>query len=184
MALAALELAILKAKGLTPEQLAALEAAGVSTKTDFGTIGTPETLMEVLPGVDAAVAAKVMEWATGVASKPAQASGEARVILDSADVVYCVHCNARQPKDYKSGDLCPSCGKQAEPVLSCYWCGHSGPGKFCRSCGAEFVSLAEFDLAVMLKREGVAKEEIARKLRGMEPSEKDALWSRVQRIRG
>ena len=44
------------------------------------------------------------------------------VIIDSADIVHCCYCSARQPKDYKSGDLCVACGKQAEPVLTCFWC--------------------------------------------------------------
>jgi hypothetical protein len=69
-------------------------------------------------------------------------------------------------------------------VQSCYWCGQSGPGKFCRGCGAEFVPLAEFDLAVLLKREGVAKDEISKRLYGMPTSEKDILWGRVRRVRG
>jgi hypothetical protein len=184
MGIPVLEQTILKAKGLTAEQVAALEALGIGGKADFGTVGTADTLAEILPGLDAAVAARVMEWAVGAAPKAAAAGAPAaaeRMIIDSSDAVYCVHCKTRQPKDYKSGDLCPSCGKQAEPVQSCYWCSHSGPGKFCRSCGAEFVALSEFDLAVLLKREGVAKEEIARRLHDMSPADKDTLWGRVKR---
>jgi len=175
-----LEQNILIAKGLTAEQLNALAAAGVQAKADFATIGDAATLCEVLPGLDAAVAAKVMEWAVGIpAAKPAD-----KLVLDSPDAVYCLHCNARQPKDYKTGELCPSCGKQAEPVQSCYWCSSGGPGKFCRGCGAEFVPLAEYDLALLLKREGVAKDEIARRLKSMSQADKDVLWGRVRRIHG
>ena len=174
-----LEQNILIAKGLTAGQLNELAAAGVLAKADFATVGDAATLREVLPSLDEAVAAKVMEWALGV---PAP-KGE-KLVLDSPDVVYCLHCDARQPKDYKTGELCPSCGKQAEPVQSCYWCSSSGPGKFCRGCGAEFVPLAEYDLAILLKREGVAKEEISRRLKGMSSAEKDVLWGRVRRIHG
>jgi predicted amidophosphoribosyltransferase len=139
-----------------------------------------------MPALDPAVAAKVMDWAVGAAAAPRpQATTEtAKMIIDSADAIYCTHCNARQPKDYKTGDLCPSCGKQAEPVQSCYWCANSGPGKFCRGCGAEFVPLAEYELAVLLKREGVAKDDIARRLKTMDQAEKDSLWSRSRRIHG
>lgn len=179
-----LEQNILMAKGLTTEQLQQLVSAGVRAKADFGTVGDTETLLQLLPGLDGAVAQRVMEWAVGAAAAARPAGEAAKVVIDSPDAVYCVHCNARQPKDYKTGELCPSCGKQAEPVQSCYWCSASGPGKFCRSCGAEFVSLAEYDLAVLLKREGVAKEEIARRLKAMKPEEKDVLWGRVRRIHG
>ncbi len=187
-----LEQTILKAKGLTDDNLAFLTAAGVAGKADFATIGSVETLLEVMPDLAPEVAQKVMDWAIGPKAPAAApqvvttvASSEpTKVIIDSADITYCIHCNAKQPKDYKSGDLCPSCGRQAEPVVSCYWCAHTGPGRFCRSCGAEFVPLAEFDLAVLLKREGVAKEEISRKLKAMPAEEKDSLWGRVNRVRG
>jgi hypothetical protein len=182
-----LEQTILKAKGLSAEQLEQLATFGVNAKSDFATIGSVDTLLEVMPALDPTVAGKVMEWAIGVAaSSPARPAGTepGKLVIDSPDAVYCVHCNARQPKDYKTGELCPTCGKQAEPVQSCYWCSSSGPGKFCRGCGAEFVPLAEFDLAVLLKREGVAKEEISRRLKGMDSAEKDVLWGRVRRIHG
>ena len=183
-----LEQTILKAKGLTPENLEFLQAAGVASKADFATIGTAQTLAEIMPGLMPEVARKVMEWAVGAvpaAVTPMVVEAPAnKVIIDSADITYCLHCKARQPKDYKSGDLCPSCGKQAEPVQSCYWCAQSGPGKFCRGCGAEFVPLAEFDLATLLKREGVAKDEISTRLRTMAASDKDILWGRVRRVRG
>lgn len=184
-----LERTILKAKGLTEENLVSLASAGVASKADFATIGTFETLIEIMPDLTPEVARKVMEWAIGHAA-PVQGattvdSGATnKVVIDSADITYCVHCKARQPKDYKTGDLCPSCGKQAEPVQSCYWCGQSGPGKFCRGCGAEFVPLAEFDLAVLLKREGLPKDDISKRLSSMTTAEKDILWGRVRRVRG
>jgi len=186
-----LERNILKAKGLSDEQVTALTIAGVGSRSDLQTVGDAETLAELLPEIDPDVAAKIMEWATGHAHTKTAAAGVAggtvvggNVVLDTADVVYCVHCGAKQPKDYKSGDLCISCGKQAEPILSCFWCSASGPGKFCRSCGAEFVPTAELDLAVLLRREGLPKDDIPKKLRGMTAEDKDILWGRVRKMRG
>jgi hypothetical protein len=184
-----LEQTILKAKGLTEDHLAFLNSAGVASKKDFATIGSVDTLLEVMPGLDKEVARKVMDWAVGPVGVSAQGAevlpnNAGKLMIDSSDVTYCIHCNARQPKDYKAGDLCPACGKQAEPVQSCYWCAQSGPGKFCRGCGAEFVPLAEFDLAVLLKREGLPKEEISKRLKTMSGPEKDVLWGRVRRVHG
>jgi ribosomal protein L40E len=185
MSFSILEQTILKAKGLTAEQLDGLAAVGVNTKSDFATIGDVATLLEVMPGLDTAVADKVMEWATGASAPARPLSPEAtKMVIDSADAIYCLHCNARQPKDYKTGDLCTTCGKQAEPVQSCFWCSSSGPGKFCRGCGAEFVPLAEYEIALLLKREGVAKADIANRLHAMDKSEKDVLWSRARRMNG
>jgi hypothetical protein len=184
-----LENNILRAKGLNEAQVTALTQAGITSKADLQTVGDAETLCDLVADLTPDVAARVMEWATGRA--PAQAAatvaastGGGKVVLDSADVVYCIHCGAKQPKDYHSGDLCVACGKQAEPILSCYWCSASGPGKFCRACGAEFVPTAELDLAVLLRREGLPKDEIPKKLRTMSPAEKDDLWGRVRKLRG
>jgi predicted RNA-binding Zn-ribbon protein involved in translation (DUF1610 family) len=177
-----LETNILKVKGLSDDHLAALTAAGVDSKASFETIGDAATLAELVPGLDPAVAQRVMEWA-GVAPKAAAPAPQQRTIIDTADVVYCVHCNAKQPKDYKSGDLCPSCGKQAEPILSCHWCGASGPGKFCRSCGSEFVATADYDIALLLKRDGLPKDEIPKRLASMTTADKDQLWARIRRGR-
>ncbi|HLJ44942.1 MAG TPA: hypothetical protein VKU01_02975 [Bryobacteraceae bacterium] len=180
-----LEKNILRAKGLADSQVAALAEAGIASKQDLLTVGDATTLAELVPGIDPAVAARVMDWATGRVQAQAQAAAVVggSMLLDSADLVYCVHCGAKQPKDYKSGDLCIACGKQAEPILSCYWCSASGPGKFCRTCGAEFVPTAELDLAVLLRHEGLAKDEIPTRLRTMTIQAKDDLWGRVRRMR-
>jgi hypothetical protein len=181
-----LEKNILAAKGLTAEQLSDLEAAGISTKEDLKTVGDPATLKELIPALDGSIADRVMAWATGQAAAPVSvpmASG-AKMLLDTSDVVYCTHCSAKQPKDYKSGDLCIACGRQAEPILTCFWCSASGPGAFCRSCGARFVPPAELDLALLLKQEGLAKDEVPKRLDGMSQADKDLLWGRVRRRRG
>lgn len=177
-----LETNILKAKGLSDAQLKKLIKAGIASRADFATVGDAATLTQLVAGIPPEVAAAALAWATGSAA-PA-AGGGAAVTIESADAVYCVHCKTKQPKDYKSGDLCVSCGKQAEPILSCYWCSASGPGKFCRQCGAEFVATAELDLAILLKREGLPKDEVPRKLKGMGAAEKDVLWGRIRKSRG
>jgi hypothetical protein len=180
-AFSTLEKNILKSKGLSDAQLKKLAKAGINTREDFKTVGDPATLAELVAGISKDVAAAVLAWATGGV---AAAAVGGNVVVESADAVYCIHCRTKQPKDYNSGDLCVSCGKQAEPILSCYWCSSSGPGKFCRQCGAEFVATSELDLAVHLKREGLSKDEIPKKLRSMSASDKDALWGRIRKTRG
>jgi len=185
-----LETKILGAKGLTAEHLEALSAAGVSSKDELKVIGDAATLRELVPEIDVEIAERIMNWATGqaVATGRAMPSGAnaagGKMLLDTTDVVYCVHCSAKQPKDYKSGDLCIACGRQAEPILSCFWCSASGPGVFCRSCGAKFVPPAELDLALLLRQEGLPKDEIPRRLASMTQADKDLLWGRVRRSRG
>jgi len=179
-----LEQRILLAKGLTDAQLAQLAEAGVNTRSDFATIGDAVTLRQLLPGLGEEVAAEIIGWALG---RPVGTGGVAptgSIVIESSDTVYCVHCATRQPKDYSSGDLCVACGKQAEPIMSCHWCSASGPGTFCRQCGAEFVPTAELDLAILLKREGIAKNEIPEQLRAMTAADKDVLWGRVRKSRG
>jgi len=180
-ALSTLERNILAAKGASPAHIEALVAAGVASRADFQVVGDAATLVE-LTGMSREVADAIMAWAVGSAAPPAAPpAAPSQVIVEAADIVRCTHCQARQPKDYKSGDLCPSCGRQAEPILACYWCGSSGPGRFCRACAAEFVPVGEMELALVLKRDGRAKDEIPRALAAMGPAEKEALWGRVRR---
>jgi hypothetical protein len=172
--LTVLERNILISKGLTEQEVDRLVELGVKGKSDLRLIGDAGTLAE-FGGLCPEVAEKVMNWALG-------SGAEIRsVVVQSGDLVLCVHCGAKQPKDYKSGDLCIACGKQAEPIMACYWCGAIGPGKFCRQCGAEFVPTAELELAILLKREGVAKGDIPEQLRKMDRAEKDVLWGRARR---
>lgn len=179
-----LEKNILKSKGLTDTQLKKLAKAGINAREDFKTVGDPATLADLVSGITREVAASVIAWATGGAAPSTGGGGSGSVVVESADAVYCIHCRTKQPKDYNSGDLCVSCGKQAEPILSCYWCSSSGPGKFCRQCGAEFVATSELDLGIHLKREGLSKDEIPQKLKAMSAAEKDALWGRIRKSRG
>lgn len=178
----ALEKNILKTKGLTEAQIAKLAKSGVKSRDDLKTVGDAATLVGLVPGLKTQAASAVLAWALGTAAAPPAGAG--KVVVESPDVVYCVHCNAKQPKDYKSGELCVSCGKQAEPILSCYWCSASGPGKFCRQCGSEFIATAELDLAVQLKRDGLPKDEIPKRLKAMTAAEKDLLWGRIRKSRG
>ncbi|MCP5170376.1 MAG: hypothetical protein H6999_11560 [Hahellaceae bacterium] len=184
-----LEENILKSKGLSEEQLALLVECGIEKKSDFSTIGDVNTLCEVT-GLETAIAEKVMLWALGSTAKSvecsstshshAQAGASGAILIDSADVVYCQSCSAKQPKDYTTGDLCPNCGQQAEPICTCHWCGNVGPGQFCRGCGSKFVAFSDLDLAIQLRREGHSKDEIAPKLAAMSVAEKQTLWARVK----
>ena len=181
-AFTALEKNILKSKGLSDAQLKKLAKAGINTREDFKTVGDAATLADLVAGINKDVAAAVIAWATGGAASGGGGGGG--VVVESPDAVYCIHCRTKQPKDYNSGDLCVSCGKQAEPILSCYWCSSSGPGKFCRQCGAEFVATSELDLAVHLKREGLSKDEVPKRLKTMSAADKEALWGRIRKTRG
>jgi hypothetical protein len=177
----ALERNILIAKGLTEEQVAHLERVGIQSRQDFLTVGDVNTLVELV-GLPASLAATVMTWATGHAGAPAAAvATPATIVVDSPDAQYCVHCKAKQPKDYSAGDLCGSCGKQAEPTRACFWCGSSGPGNFCRNCAARYVPTAELELAVQLKRDGIPKDDIPEKLVALDAAGKEALWARIRR---
>ena len=181
-----LERTILKAKGLTEEQLAALGEMGVQGRSDFEQIGTVVTLLELLPELDPDVATRVLEWALPTA--PAVAAGTATaaqptIVVDASDAVFCTNCQHKQPKDYTPGDLCVNCGRQAEPIEQCFWCGSSGPGRICRNCGATFVRTAELPLALLLRRDGLSKDEIPRRLAESTAEDKDQLWGRVRRGR-
>lgn len=179
-----LELNILQAKGLDDALIDRLRGIGIHGKGDFASVGDVHTLRQLLPEMTEDCAVEVMAWAVGAPAPRPPATPAAPVVVESADIVYCVHCKTKQPKDYNSGDLCVSCGKQAEPILNCYWCSSSGPGKFCRQCGAAFVPTAELDLAILLKREGVDKDAISARLLGMSAADKDVLWGRVRKSRG
>ncbi|MBU6952830.1 MULTISPECIES: zinc ribbon domain-containing protein [unclassified Hahella] len=191
MAFSKLEQNILKAKGLSEDNIQALVDAGIESKQDFQTVGDAGTLA-ALSGLEHSVAAEVMAWAVGPQAASTSSSSSTSsasvlnpsVVVESADIVKCAHCQHRQPKDYKSGDLCVSCGRQVERFATCHWCAASGPGNFCRSCGAEFVPVADFEIAVLLKREGVAKDQIAQRVRDMSADEKDTLWGRIRSLRG
>jgi hypothetical protein len=174
--LTVLEKSILISKGMSEQEVGRLVEMGVRGKEDLKVIGDAGTLAELV-GLRSEVAERVMSWALGGAAAPSAD----KIVVQSGDVVLCVHCNTKQPKDYKSGDLCGACGKQAEPIMACYWCGATGPGKFCRQCGAAFVPTAELELGILLKREGVPKDEIPEKLRRMVQAEKDVLWGRARR---
>ena len=111
-----LEKNILKSKGLSDAQLKKLAKAGINSREDFKTVGDAATLADLVAGITKDVAAAVIAWAAGGAAP--SAGGGGGVVVESADAVYCIHCRTKQPKDYNSGDLCVSCGKQAEPILS------------------------------------------------------------------
>ena len=177
-----LEMNILESKGLTNENIEAIQKAGIAGKADFVTVGDAQTLSDV-SGIEITVAENVMNWALGKSAVTVTPTTPANIVVDSPDIVKCLHCKAKQPRDYNSGDLCFSCVKQAEPVETCYWCGTTGPGSFCRSCGASHVSIVDFDIAILLKQEGVAKDEISVKIAAMDDATKKAHLSRANAMR-
>ncbi len=165
-----LEKNILMSKGVSEAEFKRILKIGIRGRGDFRKVGDAGTLAS-LADLPLDTAGKVIAWALGVEN----------IIVESGDIVRCVYCGTKQPKDYKSGDLCVSCGKQAEPIMACYWCGSSGPGRFCRRCGAEFVPSGELELAILLKRDGLPKQDIPEKLRVMSQADKDVLWGRARR---
>ncbi|MFB9991614.1 hypothetical protein ACFFLM_06495 [Deinococcus oregonensis] len=180
---------ILKLKGLTEEHLAQLTELGLTSREDFRSVGDAATLLELLPNLNPSTAARVLLWAlsnSGPAPEsplpPPPEMGNS-VVVNTTDSVFCTHCQFKQPKDYHPGDLCPNCGLQAEPIETCYWCGASGPNKYCRACGAAFVATADLPLALILRRDGMAKDDIPAKLNQISEAEKAALWGRVRRAR-
>jgi hypothetical protein len=77
----------------------------------------------------------------------------------------CESCEARQPSDWKPGDLCTTCGAVARRERRCHWCVKYTPdGRFCRSCGGETVTDELYAPARMLKAAGVDQFSIASKL--------------------
>ncbi|APA93696.1 hypothetical protein VSP10_13775 [Myroides odoratimimus] len=178
---------ILCKKGATLEDIKALAEAGIMTKEDFVIIGDTRTLIEIT-AMNVETAHIIMQWAlgtqasTGIGVAESIAKQEA-VVIESADIVKCTHCQAKQPKDYKVGDLCLSCGLQAEPVHNCYWCLSTGPGQFCRTCGAEFVASSDYEVALQLKMEGESKSSIGKLVKEMTAIEKENIWAKIRKGR-
>jgi hypothetical protein len=74
------------------------------------------------------------------------------------EILFCEHCNARQPVDWQAGDLCVACGKLARSEIRCGWCARMTPeGAFCRHCGFELADPLFYGATRMLKAEGVDK---------------------------
>ena len=147
-------------------------------KAAFATVGDTGTLADI-SGMTMEVADGVMMWATGrtgsvtAAYDQAVATAPQPIVVEDASIVRCQNCDHKQPHDYKSGDLCPNCGRQAEPVRACFWCHTASSGNFCRSCGAEKVTNIDYEIAVLLKREGVSKRAIVTELQDMDDAEKE-----------
>src|SRR5690554_3654802 len=82
-----------------------------------------------------------------------------------AIVTYCESCDAKQPKDWKSGDLCTSCGAGVREEQRCSWCVKMTPkGKFCKHCGNEVQTDKYFGTARILKNLGISQLELTAKL--------------------
>jgi len=82
-----------------------------------------------------------------------------------ASVIYCENCDAQQPNDWKSGDLCGQCGGAVREELRCAWCAKTTPkGKFCKHCGNEVQEDKNFGPARILKSLGVDQLQLTQKL--------------------
>jgi hypothetical protein len=94
----------------------------------------------------------------------------------------CESCEATQPADWKSGDLCSSCGAIARREKRCHWCVQYTPdGRFCRSCGGETVSDEHFGAARMLKASGVDQFSIPERLAKLDTEHVEHLTRLYQR---
>src|SRR5690554_4552064 len=93
---------ILRSKGLDDDHIEALEEAGISQKDDFQLIGDYQTLMD-MTGIDEEISINVMSWAVGLPiekeTQEERAESKGAIVVESSDIVKCVHCDAKQPKD-------------------------------------------------------------------------------------
>ncbi|GAA5023619.1 hypothetical protein GCM10011506_06610 [Marivirga lumbricoides] len=91
-----------------------------------------------------------------------------------AAVIYCESCDAQQPNDWKSGDLCHQCGGTVREEVRCAWCAQNTPkGKFCKHCGNEVQSDRNFGPARILKSLGVDQLALTQKLSELEDSKRE-----------
>ncbi|MFN7975519.1 MAG: hypothetical protein U0166_24800 [Acidobacteriota bacterium] len=82
----------------------------------------------------------------------------------------CERCGAPQPRDWKAGDLCTSCGGAARAETRCAACTVATPeGKFCRACGAPLVPRHLYGAARMLRAGGVDSFDLARRVLELDP---------------
>lgn len=100
-AFSVLERNILKSKGVSAAQIKKMIQKGIRCRDDFKQVGDAETLA-ALADVSPEAAAKAMAWALGA---PVPLTKD--LVVESSDVVHCVHCGTKQPKDYKSGRSVP-----------------------------------------------------------------------------
>lgn len=91
-----------------------------------------------------------------------------------AAVLYCESCDAQQPNDWKSGDLCHQCGGTVREEVRCAWCAQNTPkGKFCKHCGNEVQPDQNFGPARILKSLGVDQLALTQKLSELEDSKRE-----------
>jgi hypothetical protein len=183
--LSALERNILRAKGVSEADLKRLAEVGIKSKADFHTVGDATTLVE-LTAVSATVAERVMQWAltTALAPPSAELSGASVSSPPSHGANGAAAATPTQAAAMTPTQDVAIESVATEPILTCFWCSSSGQGRFCRRCGAEFVPTGELELALLLKREGILKQDISVKLKMLSPEDKEQLWGRVRRYQG
>ncbi len=85
----------------------------------------------------------------------------------------CEGCQAVQPPDWQSGDLCVACGLTVRREKRCHWCTRLTPdGQFCRHCGSGLLDDADYGAARMLKAAGVDQFALPERLRSMDPAQR------------
>jgi len=84
----------------------------------------------------------------------------------------CEQCDARQPVEWRAGDLCSHCGNSVRQEVRCGWCTEWTPnGKFCRECGTGLVPQNQFGATRMLKHAGVDQFTLPQRLAELDPEQ-------------
>ena len=72
--------------------------------------------------------------------------------------------------DWRAGDLCVHCNGPVRHDVRCFWCNAWGPAAgYCRECGAEQVSEANYGAARMLTQAGSDMFQIPKLIKEMDP---------------
>jgi hypothetical protein len=88
----------------------------------------------------------------------------------------CEQCGARQPREWRPGELCIHCGGAVRAEQRCAGCSCWTPrAKFCRHCGAELLPPELYPAARMLLAAGVDRFSLASRTRALDPGQRDTL---------
>lgn len=88
----------------------------------------------------------------------------------------CEQCGARQPREWRPGELCTQCGGAVRAEQRCAGCSRWTPrAKFCRHCGAELLPPELYAAARTLLAAGVDRFSLAARTRALDPGQRDTL---------
>jgi len=88
----------------------------------------------------------------------------------------CEQCGARQPREWRAGELCTRCGGAVRAEQRCAGCSRWTPrAKFCRHCGAELLPPELYAAARMLLAAGVDRFSLAARTQALDPGQRDTL---------